>query len=95
MADSPEIPRKVSVKACQGKDATIVVTVVQGTVWMSIVPLFTWEAIMEPGKVDEVMRVLGAAGEEARRSGNGNGNSAKTVLPGARSPRTKLNRAQP
>jgi hypothetical protein len=37
-------------------------------VWMSIVPPFTWEAIMELGKVDELIHVLGPAGEEARRS---------------------------
>jgi hypothetical protein len=67
------IPRKVSVKACQGEDATVVVTVVQGKVWLSISPLFTWEAIMEPGKVDEVMAVLEVAREEARRMVRVNG----------------------
>lgn len=65
-AISAGMPRKVSVKARQGEDATIVVTVVQGNVWMSIVPLSTWEAIMEPNKVDDVMRALGAAREEVR-----------------------------
>lgn len=34
-----------------------------GGVWLSISPPFTWEAIMTPGMVDEVVRVL----EEARR----------------------------
>ncbi|MGH3976825.1 MAG: hypothetical protein ACRDS9_26435 [Pseudonocardiaceae bacterium] len=62
-------PRRVSVKACQGKDATVVVTVVQGTVWMSITPPFTWEAILEPGMVDEVIRMLRLAREEAMRWG--------------------------
>lgn len=51
----------------QGVDATVVVTVVQGKVWMSISPPFTWEAIMVPGKVDEVMSVLEAARDEAKR----------------------------
>jgi hypothetical protein len=37
-------------------------------VWLSIVPPFTWEAIMEPGKVDELIHVLGLAREEARQS---------------------------
>jgi hypothetical protein len=68
-----EYPEKVFVKACQGEDATIVVTVVQGKVWLSISPLFTWEAIMEPGKVDEVMAALEAAREEARRMVRVNG----------------------
>ena len=61
------ILRRVSVKGMQGVDATVVVTVVQGKVWMSISPPFTWEAIMEPGKVDEVMSVLGAARDEAKK----------------------------
>lgn len=33
-----------------------------------IEPPFTWEAIMELGKVDELIRVLGLAREEARQS---------------------------
>ncbi len=44
---------------------TVVVTVVQGTVWMSISPPFTWEAIMQPGNVDEVVAVLSLARDEA------------------------------
>jgi len=51
----------------QGVDATVVVTVVQDTVWLSISPLFTWEAIMEPGKVDEVISVLELARDEATK----------------------------
>jgi len=35
---------------------------------MSIVPPFTWEAIMELGKVDELIHLLGLAREEASRS---------------------------
>lgn len=61
------IPRRVSVKGMQGVDATVVVTVVQGKVWMSISPPLTWEAIMEPGKIDEVMSVLGVARDEAKK----------------------------
>ena len=49
----------------QGVDATVVVTVVQGAVWMSISPPFIREAIMEPGKVEEVMHVLEVARDEA------------------------------
>ncbi len=44
----------------------MVVTVVQGNVWLSVSPPFTWEAIMEPGKVDELMHVLELARDEAK-----------------------------
>ncbi|PZS11611.1 MAG: hypothetical protein DLM64_06370 [Solirubrobacterales bacterium] len=53
----------------QGVDATVVVTVAQGTVWLSISPLFTWKAIMEPGKVDEVISMLELARDEATKGG--------------------------
>ncbi len=43
------------------------VTVVHGMVWLSIVPPFTWEAIMEPAKVDELIHVLALARDEAER----------------------------
>lgn len=61
------LPRRVPVKGMQEIDATVVVTVVRGTVWMSIMPPFTWEAIMEPEKVDEVIRTLQLARGEAER----------------------------
>jgi Na+/proline symporter len=50
----------------QGMNATVVVTVVQGKVWVSISPPFTWEAIMEPGKVDKLLHVLELARDEAK-----------------------------
>lgn len=59
--------RKVSVKGSGGVTATVIVTTQRGQVWLSIVPPFTWEAFMEPGKVDELIHTLGLAGEEARR----------------------------
>ena len=61
------VPRRVLVKGMQGVDVTVVVTVVQGKVWLSISPPFTWEAIMEPREVDEVMHVLELAREEAKK----------------------------
>jgi hypothetical protein len=67
MYTSTGSPRRVRVKGMQGVDVTVVVTVVQGKVWMSISPPFTWEAIMEPGKVDEVMQVLEVARDEAKK----------------------------
>jgi hypothetical protein len=62
-----DVHRKVSVKGSGGVSATVVVIARRGRVWVSIVPPFTWEAIMEPGKVDELMRTLGLAREDAQR----------------------------
>lgn len=62
-----DVHRKVSVKGSGGVSATVVVVVRHGKVWVTIVPPFTWEAIMEPGKVDELMRILGLAREDAQR----------------------------
>jgi hypothetical protein len=65
------MPRRVRVKGMQGVDATVVVTVVRGTeacsVWLSISSPFTWEAIMTPGKVDEVISMLELARDEASK----------------------------
>ncbi len=52
----------------QGAEATVIVTVVQGTVWMSISPPFTWEAIMTPGKADEVIHALQRARDDATKT---------------------------
>jgi hypothetical protein len=59
--------RRVSVKGSGGVCATVVITVQQGQVWMSIQPPFTWEAIMEPWKVDELIRTLALAAEGAKK----------------------------
>ncbi len=61
------VPRRVRVQGMQGADATVVVTVVHDTVWLSISPRFTWEAIMKPGKVDEVISMLELARDEATK----------------------------
>lgn len=61
------IYRKLSIKRSSGMSATVVVTARRGQVWVSIVPPFTWEAIMEPVKVDELIRTLGLAREDAQR----------------------------
>lgn len=60
------LPRRVSAEGRQGVVATITITTCQGQIWMSIVPPFTWETIMEPGTVDELMHVLGLARDEAK-----------------------------
>lgn len=61
-------PRRVVVKGREGVTATVVVRTYRGEVWMSIVPPFTWEAIMEVRKIDELIHALGLAREEAIRS---------------------------
>lgn len=93
-----DVHRKVRVKGSGGVSATVVVTVRQGKVWVSIQPPFTWEAIMEPRKVDELMRTLELAREDAKRTVSGKrvsrgdkqqpvGNG--TVAPGKRAVGTK------
>jgi hypothetical protein len=69
-------PRRVRVKGMQGVGATVVVAVAQGTVWLSVSPPFTWEAIMEPGKVDELMHVLELARDEAKQMAAARGEHA-------------------
>lgn len=65
------VHRRVSVKGSGGVSATVVITVQQGQVWMSIQPPFTWEAVMEPGKVEELVRTLVLAAEGAKRMAHG------------------------
>ncbi len=55
------------VKGSGGVVATVVVTARRGKVWMSIQPPFTWDAIMEPKMVDELIRTLGLAAEDAKQ----------------------------
>jgi hypothetical protein len=47
------------VKGREGVAVTVVVTTYHGHVW--IVPPFTWEAIMDPAHVDQLIHVLGLA----------------------------------
>lgn len=61
------IPRRVSVRGCEGVAATVTVAVQQGYVLLSIVPPFTWESIMEPAKVGELIHVLALARDDAQR----------------------------
>lgn len=58
---------KVAAKGSGGTSATVVVLAQQGDVWLSIDPPLTWEAIMTPSKVDEVIRILGLARDDAKR----------------------------
>ncbi|MGH3974917.1 MAG: hypothetical protein ACRDS9_16555 [Pseudonocardiaceae bacterium] len=54
----------------------MVATVVHDTVWLSISPPFTWEAIMEPAKVDEVISMLEKARDEAKKMATARNGSA-------------------
>jgi hypothetical protein len=78
---SSAVHRKVSVKGSGGVSATVIVIAQQGKVWVSIMPPFTWEAIMEPGKVDELIHTLGLAREDAKRMVRWRGQSSAS-LPG-------------
>lgn len=78
MTDSASriVHRRVSVKGSCGVSATVVVTVQQGQVWMSIQPPFTWETIMEPRHVDELIRTLALAVEGAKKMAAQQGHDA-------------------
>jgi proline racemase len=67
MSPSSFVRRTVSVEGSGGIAATVVVIAQQGRVWVSIQPRFTWEAIMEPGKVDELIHTLALAREDAKK----------------------------
>ncbi|MGH3513556.1 MAG: hypothetical protein ACRDRB_14925 [Pseudonocardiaceae bacterium] len=72
------IPRRVAVKGMGNVHANVVVTVVQETVWLSISPPFTWEAIMDPVKLDEMIHVLGLAREDIKKIAVAQGSRAPT-----------------
>lgn len=61
------VHRRITVSGSGGVVATVVVIAQRGKVWVSITPPFTWEAIMDPEKVDEVIHALALAREDARR----------------------------
>ncbi|MGH3802797.1 MAG: hypothetical protein ACRDTD_22260, partial [Pseudonocardiaceae bacterium] len=70
------MPRRVRVKGMQRVDVTVVVTVVHDTVWLSISPPFTWEAIMGPGRADDVIPMLELARDEAKKVATARNGSA-------------------
>ena len=75
------VQRKVSVKGSGGVVATVVVTARRGKVWVSIQPPFTWEAIMEPGMIDELIRTLALAAEDAKKMASGRSGSRGDSCP--------------
>lgn len=78
---------KVSVQGTGGVSATVFVMVQQGQVWMSIQPPFTWEAIMDPAKVDELIGTFTRAREEVKRVNNGRRDAAIPISVASKSRR--------
>jgi len=65
----------------------VVVIVQRGKVWMSIQPPFTWDASMEPGMVEELIRTLALAAEDAKKMVSGTRVSRGGGCPPATRPR--------
>jgi hypothetical protein len=61
------VHRRVAVKGSGGVSATVFVVARRGQVWVSIMPPFTWEAILEPIKIDELIHTLRLAQEDAKK----------------------------
>lgn len=61
------IHRRVAVAGSGGVSATVIVVARRGQVWVSIMPPFTWEAILEPITVDELTHTLELAREDAMK----------------------------
>jgi hypothetical protein len=64
---TPRSYRQVAVRGSGGVAAWMIIRVRHGIVWLSIEPLFTWEAILDPAKLDEFILTLESARDEARR----------------------------
>lgn len=75
--------RSVPVTGTGGVSANLIIRVSRGRLRLSLEPLFTWEAIMEPVKVDEFIRTLEVARDEAKRSSRDNDTGGSTE-PGKR-----------
>ncbi len=54
------------VKARGDETVTVIVKVYRKTVWLSIIPIFNGEAILEPLNVDSLVNTFTEAAEEAR-----------------------------
>ena len=61
------VPRRISTKGTEGVITTVTITTCHGQIWMSIMPPFTWEAIMEPETVDELIHVLEGYSQAAKK----------------------------
>ncbi len=57
----------MTVKARCGETSTVVVEVYRRSVWLTVVPVFNGEAILEPANVDSLVDKLIQAAKEARK----------------------------
>lgn len=94
------IPRRVSVIGKDGISATVVVTTYRGQVWLSVVPSFNGEAIMESREVNELIRTLELAQEDAdmmgpapRHGRRGSNAAIQEITSGTEPPGNKVVRA--
>lgn len=64
---TPAVHRKITVRGSGGVAATIIVIARQGRVLLSIMPPFTWEAILEPSRIAELTHTLELARDDAEK----------------------------
>jgi len=58
--------KKLAVRGRQGMKVTVIVSVYRGTVWVSIDPPFSFDAILEPEHVASLIDLLTQAVKEAQ-----------------------------
>ncbi len=58
--------RTMTARARCGETVTVVVDVYRQSVWLSVVPMFNGEAILDPAHVDDLVNTLTQAAQEAR-----------------------------
>lgn len=64
---TPAVHRKITVRGSGGVAATIIVIARQGRVLLSVMPPFTWEAILEPRQIAELTHTLELARDDAEK----------------------------
>ncbi len=58
--------RTMTARARCGETVTVVVDVYRQSVWLSVVPMFNGEAILDPAHIDNLVNTLIQAAQEAR-----------------------------
>ena len=58
--------RTMTARARCGETVTVVVDVYRRSVWLSVVPMFNGEAILDPAHVDTLIDTLTQAAQKAR-----------------------------
>ena len=56
----------MTARARCGETVTVIVDVYRRSVWLSVVPMFNGEAILDPAHVDDLVSTLTQAAQEAR-----------------------------